>query len=112
MRYLPGWVILLLAAGISGCGASSEGSRIHGDTITIYSSLPGHGVSAPAARAVAAGEGLALSDAGGRAGHRRVRLVRLDSTRPGGRVWEPDLVSANAKRAAADPTTVAYLGEL
>lgn len=113
-RALTALATLIAAAGLGGCfgGDGSEESRISGRTLTIYSSLPAHGASASAARAVAAGEGLALADAGKRAGHRRVRWVRLDSTRPGGRVWEPDLVSANAKRATADPTTVAYLGEL
>jgi branched-chain amino acid transport system substrate-binding protein len=104
--------ILVAAAGLSGCRGGSEESKIPGDTLTIYSSLPVHGVLAPAARAVAAGENLALAEAGSRAARRRVRLVRLDSTHRGGQVWEPDLVSANAKRAADDPTTLAYLGEL
>src|SRR5512132_1622053 len=112
-RALTTSAIVLAAAGLAACGGGSgERSKIPGNTLPIYSSLPAHGVSAPAARAVAAGERLALSDAGSRAAHRRVRFVRLDSTQPGGRVWEPSLVSANAKRAAADPTAVAYLGEL
>lgn len=113
LRPLTALALLLLPAGLAGCyGGDTSAGRIAGHTLTIYSSLPAHGVSAPSARAVAAGESLALADAGGRAAHRRVRLVRLDSTRPGGRVWEPALVSANAKRAADDPTAVAYLGEL
>ena len=111
-RALTASAILLALAGLSACGGSSEESRIPGHTLTIYSSLPVHGVSAATARAVAAGESLALSEAGSRAAHRRVRLIRLDSTRQGGRVWEPSLVSANAKRATDDPTTAAYLGEL
>jgi branched-chain amino acid transport system substrate-binding protein len=61
---------------------------------------------------VAAGERRALADAGGRVGRFRVRLVQLDSTKGADRLWEPGLVSANAKRAADDPTTIAYLGEL
>jgi branched-chain amino acid transport system substrate-binding protein len=103
---------LLVAAVVAGCGDDSEGSKIPGDTLTVYSSLPMHGVSAPQARAVAAGESLALSDSGSRAARRRVRLVRLDSSRPGGPVWEPALVNANAKRAADDQTAIAYLGDL
>jgi ABC-type branched-subunit amino acid transport system substrate-binding protein len=107
--------LLVFAVLLAGClgGDSPSGSpRIPGSTLTIYSSLPAHGLSAVAARAVAAGERLALDDAGGRAAGRRVRLVRLDSTRPGERVWEPALVSANAKQAVDDATAVAYLGEL
>jgi branched-chain amino acid transport system substrate-binding protein len=105
-------ISLAAAAGVAGCGARAGESRIHGHTLTIYSSQPMHGVSGPTAAAVAAGESLALSEAGSRAAHHRVRLVRLDSTRPGGRVWEPALVSANANRAADDTTAIAYLGDL
>ncbi len=79
---------------------------------TIYSSLPRHGVSARAAEAVAAGERLALADAHGRAAGRRVRLVELDDSSLTGEAWDAATVEANAKRAAADPTTIAYLGEL
>src|SRR3954451_10355505 len=111
-RALTAFAIAAAAAGLTGCGANPEDTRIPGHTLTIYSSLPLHGVSASTAHAVAAGESLALSEARSHAAHRRVRLVRLDATRPGGRVWEPDLVSANAKRAADDPTAIAYLGDL
>jgi len=111
-RVRPLLLALAAAVTLGGCGARSDESKIHGDTLTIYSSLPLHGVSASAAQAVAAGESFALGEAGSRAGRRRVRLVRLDSTRAGGRIWEPSLVSANAERAADDPTTIAYLGDL
>src|SRR5205814_4072216 len=72
-----------------------------------------HGVSAPAADAVASGERLALEDASGRAGGHRLRLVELDDTAPGkGLTWDPSVVEQNAKRAAKDPSTIAYIGEL
>ena len=61
---------------------------------------------------VAAGERLALADAHGRVGKRRVRLVELDDSAPTGETWDPSTVEANARRATADPTTIAYLGEL
>jgi branched-chain amino acid transport system substrate-binding protein len=100
---------------LGGClstGDPEESSRITGGTVTVYSSLPRHGVSAPAAAAVAAGERLALSDAGGRAGDLRVRLKRLDSNDPDDWMWDPDRVSANAEQAADDDTAIAYIGEL
>lgn len=99
-------------AGCLGDGGGEEPARIAGDTATVYSSTPRHGVSAPAARAVAAGERLALAEAGGRAGGLRIRLRQLPATDDGERVWDPDLVSANAQRAADDPSAIAYLGEL
>ena len=102
----------LLLGGCLGDEDRRESSHIGGDSVTVYASLPRHGVSAAAAAAVAAGQRLALADAGARAGELRVRLVQLDSTDPDDRLWDPDRVSAYAKRAADDPTAIAYLGEL
>jgi branched-chain amino acid transport system substrate-binding protein len=104
---------LLCALVLGGClGGDEEPGPITGGTVTVYASLPRHGVSAPVAEAVAAGERLALADAGGRAGDVRVRLARLDASARRERLWDPDLVNANAERAAEDDTSIAYLGEL
>jgi branched-chain amino acid transport system substrate-binding protein len=114
-RNLAPVLCLAAALALGGClgrGPRDESSRISGDTVTIYSSVPEHGVSHAAGAAVAAGQRLALADAGGRAGGLRVRLVVLDSTEPGDRLWDPGRVNANAERAADDETTIAYLGEL
>ena len=102
------------AALLSGCGAGEEdgSGRIASRTLTIYSSLPSHGASAHAGRSVLAGEQRALEQAGSRAGGRRVRLVRMSSTRPGDQVWDPGMVNSNAERAGEDPSAIAYLGEL
>lgn len=105
--------VLALAVALGGClGGEERSSRIEGGTVTVYTSLPHHGVSAPAARAAAAGQRLALEDAGGRAGDLEVELVELDSAEPGERLWDPDRVSANAGQAAEDPRAIAYLGDL
>ncbi|MEA2397798.1 MAG: branched-chain amino acid transport system substrate-binding protein [Thermoleophilaceae bacterium] len=97
---------------LAGCGSGGQGGPPTGGALTIYSSLPREGVSARQADAVGAGERLALADAHGHAGGHRVRLVELNSAAPGGDMWDPDAVEANARRAAMDPTAVAYLGEL
>jgi branched-chain amino acid transport system substrate-binding protein len=104
---------VIAALAMAGClGEDERSTRIAGDTVTVYSSLPRHGISAPAARAVAAGERLALEEAHGRAGGLRVKLVELSSIEPDERLWDPDQVSANAERAADDPRAIAYVGEL
>jgi branched-chain amino acid transport system substrate-binding protein len=104
---------LCAALALTGClGAEERSTRIEGGTVTVYSSLPLQGVGAPAARAAAAGQRLALDEAGGRAGGLDVKLVQLDSTEAGERLWDPDRVSANANEAADDPRAIAYLGEL
>jgi branched-chain amino acid transport system substrate-binding protein len=95
-----------------GCGGDDGGDAPPPDTLTVYSSLPRHGDSAREADAVAAGLRLALADAGGRAGTRRVRLVELDNADPDGATWDAATVQANAERAADDDGAVAYIGEL
>jgi branched-chain amino acid transport system substrate-binding protein len=105
--------VTAIAATLGGClGGDDRTSRIEGGSVTVYTSLPYHGASGDAARATAAGERLALEDAGGRAGRLEVKLVQLDSSEPGERLWDPDLVSANAERAVDDPRAIAYVGEL
>lgn len=108
-------ILALVAAAapvVVGCGDDRQrSSRIGGDTYAIYASLPAHGTGARAARDAEAGMRLALRDAGNRAGERRVRFVRMSSTRPGDELWDPGTVEANAKRAADDPGTAVYIGE-
>lgn len=111
---LPSLAVALAAAAaavLAGCGGSGGKHGAHG-ALTIYASLPRHGLPSLTASAVAAGAHLALADAGGRAGGRRVRLVPLDSTAPGADTWDPGTVEANARRASDDQSAVAYLGEL
>jgi branched-chain amino acid transport system substrate-binding protein len=108
-------IVCLAALALAGCrggGGGGDSHRISGDVGTVYSSIPRHGVSATAARAVLAGERRALADRHGRAGGLRIRLRELPATDDAQRPWEPDLVAENAHRAADDPSAIAYLGEL
>src|SRR3954447_2065782 len=118
-RMKPATYLSLLAAlcalALSACGGgghADETPRVPGHTLTVYASMPRQGASARTADAVGAGARLALADAGGRAGGKEVRLVELDSSRPDGETWDPSTVQSNAKRAADDPTAIAYIGEL
>jgi branched-chain amino acid transport system substrate-binding protein len=107
---------LACAVALSGClgddGEEAENQPIRGGVLTVYSSRPTHGPSAATARAVAAGQRQALTDAGGRAGRYRVRLEELSASTPGSGNWDPGQVSENASLAAKDPRAIAYLGEL
>jgi branched-chain amino acid transport system substrate-binding protein len=92
-------VLALLAAG----PAAAE-------DLTIYSSGTLVGTFAPDAQDVLRGERLALEQAGGRAGAFTVRFVSLNNglrNMP----WGAGLTSSNARQAAQDPSTIAYLGE-
>ena len=115
-RSTPVLLTLLCAAcaGVTGCGngGSGEPHVIKGDTATVYSSLPQHGVSAATAAEVLKGERRALAERGGRAGGLRIRFRRLPATDERDQVWDPGLVAENAHTAADDPTAIAYLGEL
>src|SRR5215216_5439367 len=108
-------IALLVVVALSGClggGGPKGSSKVSGDRLTVYLSLPLHGISSAGAHSVRAGARLALRDAGGRVGRYRVRLVELDSTRPRDAVWDPGRVETNAERAADDRTAIAYIGEL
>jgi branched-chain amino acid transport system substrate-binding protein len=91
---------------LTGCGSSSEGDA----RLTIYVSAPLSGPRAADGRDVADGARLALADAGGEAGGVEVRLRELDDAGAGG--WEEARTGANARRAAQDSTSIAYVGEL
>jgi branched-chain amino acid transport system substrate-binding protein len=101
-----------LLAGCLGNGADDEPRVIEGDTATVYSSMPQHGVSAETAAEVLAGQRRALDERGGRVGGLRIRLRRLPATDDREQAWDPGLVAENAHTAVDDPSAIAYLGEL
>ena len=108
-------VAALLSLGVAACGSkkksSSASSSSGSKSLTIYSSLPLQGDSRPQSQSVVNGEKLALADAGGKAGDYTIKYVsRDDSTAAAGK-WDPGAVSSNARKAAQDSTTIAYLGE-
>jgi branched-chain amino acid transport system substrate-binding protein len=107
-------VLLPLVLALAGCASSgtSGGGTVSGDVLRVYSSQPSGGRLADQAQAIVRGERLALADAGGRVGKRRVELVALDDADPKGGTWDPGRVSANARQAAQDDRTIAYLGEM
>src|SRR3954464_2695117 len=103
-------VLCLFLAGCSG-GAEKE-EKAPAGALTVYMSTPAQGIEARAGQAASSGAQLALADAHARAGDREVRLVRLDDAKPDSPTWDPAVVEQNAKRAASDPATIAYIGEL
>ncbi len=113
-RAIAATCLLLLAAAGSGCGGSSppRDQVVPGRVLHVYSSLPLQGDLAARARDVQRAEQLALDRVHGRAGRFRVRLSALDDSTVEARGWDPNMVAANARQAARDPRTIAYLGEL
>lgn len=114
---LARWLgLLALAAvllGVVGCGgvAVSDVAEATGGQLTVYSSEPLQGPTAPISEAIVNGEKLALSDARGHAGPFRVAYVSLDDASPTSQEWNPGVTATNAKTAAQDTSTIAYLGD-
>ncbi len=108
-------LVAALSFGVAACGSDDEGGGGSGstgsDTLTIYSSLPLQGDSRPQSESVVNGEKLALEEAGGKVGKYTIKYVSLDSATAAAGKWEPGQVSTNARKAAQDKSTIAYLGE-
>ncbi len=97
--------------GAAGCGSVSGAASSLGNQLTVYSSLPLQGASASTSRELVNGEKLALYDAGGAVGPFKVSYVSLDDASPTSGRWDPGVTASNAKTAADDPSTIAYLGD-
>jgi branched-chain amino acid transport system substrate-binding protein len=99
-----------LASGCGGVGVSGA-SENAGNQLAIYSSLPLQGPSAAISQEIVNGERLALSQAGGHIGGLKVGYVSLDDANPQTGEVDPGATSTDAKTAAQDTSTIAYLGE-
>lgn len=82
-----------------------------GSQLTVYSSLPLQGPTAAVSQQIVDGEKLALSQAGGHVGSLKVAYASLDDSNPTTGRWSTELTSENAKTAAQDTSTIAYLGD-
>ena len=113
-RWMVGAIMALAGAAlVAGCGArASAENHVTGRRLTVYVSLPLQGSSAASARAVLGGVELALDAAHGRVGRYRIDLRILNDATAQSGGWDPGQTSANARRAAADPSTIGYIGEV
>jgi branched-chain amino acid transport system substrate-binding protein len=112
-RWLGLLALTAILLGVVGCGgvSVSDVAEATGGELTIYSSEPLQGPSAEVSQQIIDGEKLALSDAHGRAGPFRIGYVSLDDASPTGKEWNPGITETNAKTAAQDTSTIAYLGD-
>jgi len=120
-----GSLLLLAACGSSnsssssskaaGGGASSSSSAAPsgggGNAIDVYSSLPLQGASSAQTIPLVNGIKLALSQAGNKAGNFTVNYQSLDDSTAAAGKWDPGQTAANARKVAADPKAVYYMGE-
>jgi branched-chain amino acid transport system substrate-binding protein len=105
--------LLVAALGVAGCGGVgvSGASSAVGNQLTVYSSLPLQGPSGPSSQQIINGEKLALSEVGGRIGPFKISYLSMDDSNTGTGEWNPGVTATNAKTAAEDTTTIAYLGD-
>jgi branched-chain amino acid transport system substrate-binding protein len=111
---LPAVASLLLALVLAGCTGTgaNRNAEVVGRSLTIYSSLPLQGSDPNRALDVQRAEQLALKQADGKVGKFRLNFVGLnDGSRSKGR-WDASKVSSNARKAAQDKHTIAFIGEL
>jgi branched-chain amino acid transport system substrate-binding protein len=103
---------LVLVTSLAGCGSGSlPHGRISGRHLTIYASLPEQGQWRSEALAVTRGAQFALDQIHAAVGKDRIAYVVLDDSTAKAGTWVPGFVATNAQHAAADKTTVGYLGE-
>lgn len=113
-RWLGLAALAAAGAGLTGCAGGTASSNVAdatGGQLAIYSSLPLQGPSAAVSQQIVGGEKLALADAQGRAGSFKIGFVSLDDANPQSGEWSPDVTSTNAKTAAQDTSTIAYIGD-
>jgi len=111
-----GCLIGALAMGVTACGGDDNGggggsSSSGGKSLTVYSSLPLQGASRPQTTALVNGIKLALDQAGGKAGDFTIKYQSLDDSTAQAGSWTPEATQANARKAAQDSSTAAYIGE-
>src|SRR5215207_3855596 len=106
---------ILAAVVVAGCGGDDGGGdsakAAGGGSLTVYSSLPLQGASRNQAEAIRNGMKLALEQANGRVGDYKIKYTSLDDSTAQAGAWTPEATSANARKAAQDDSTIAYLGE-
>jgi branched-chain amino acid transport system substrate-binding protein len=101
---------LALGAPLAGCGGVKVSSTI-GNQLTIYSSLPLHGPSAVASQQIVDGEKLALAEAHGQIGQFKISYDSMDDSNPNNGEADPGVTAQDAKTAAQDTSTIAYIGD-
>ncbi|HTU86163.1 MAG TPA: branched-chain amino acid ABC transporter substrate-binding protein [Solirubrobacteraceae bacterium] len=98
---------------LSGCGAKdAQPTRIRGNTLTVYVSVPLLGASRVSGEAVVDGAELALSEARNRIGRYHILLRPLNDATAQRQGWDPGQTTVDARVAVLDPTTIGYVGDL
>jgi branched-chain amino acid transport system substrate-binding protein len=110
-----GCAVVVLSLALAACGGDDGGGASSSEegakSLTIYSSLPLQGATRPQSEDVINGEKLALKQKGNKCGDFTIKYQSLDDATAAAGKWEAGQTSANARKAAQDDSTIAYLGE-
>ena len=105
-------IAAIAAVGCTNSPAPATGAAsVSKNTVDIYSSLPMQGSSNVQTIPMVNGMKLALAQAGGKAGRFTVNFTALDDSTAAAGKWDPSQTAANARKVAADPRAVYYIGE-
>jgi branched-chain amino acid transport system substrate-binding protein len=104
-------VALVLLAGCGSTGHDVPAGRIPGHKLTIYVSVPLHGLSAASGTAIWHAAQMAARPLHARIGRYDLVLKRLDDANPTKGGWDPGVTSDVARVATADPSTIGYVGD-
>src|SRR3954463_10509868 len=103
-----------LAVGVTACGKKSSsggGSKVSGNTLTVYASVPLQGGSGDQGKAIENGAAIAVSQAGGKVGKFTIKYKRLDDSLASTGAADEGKASQNARSAVSDKTTVGFIGD-
>ena len=116
---LWGCLVVALAGTVAACGDDDSGSGGSsgssdsggGGTLKIYSSLPLQGSQRPQSQDVVKGIKLALKQHNNKAGKYTIEYTSLDDSTAASGNWDAAQTKSNARKAAQDDKTIAYIGE-
>ncbi|MGI8778894.1 MAG: branched-chain amino acid ABC transporter substrate-binding protein [Solirubrobacteraceae bacterium] len=108
-----GAALAALALGLGACGGDSSRGPEAGaaEELAVYASVPLQGAQRSLSEAMVNGMRLRLEQSRYRAGRFAIRFEALDDSTAEAANWDPGQTASNARRAVADRTTIAYLGE-
>jgi branched-chain amino acid transport system substrate-binding protein len=104
-------VLVGVALASGGDGLAATRQKISGTNLTIYSSLPRQGASAPNIKATERGIQMAVAERNGKVGKYTITYRPLDDSLASTGAADPGRGRKNANAAAGDANAVGYIGE-
>src|SRR4051794_39014373 len=107
----------VMGLAVAACGGNDSGGGEKppgggaAKSVTIYSSYPLQGAGRGQSEAAVNGAKLAVQQVHGKVGNITVTYKPLDDSTAQAATWTPEATSANARKAAQDKSTAAYIGE-